>query len=537
MIDRPWYKHYPPGVEKEVSIPTASLSSLLKKAFKKRPTNTAVIDGPVRWSYQKLYEKVLSFSHSLFVKGFKPGDRALIKLFNSKEYIVAYFAVIRLGGTVVQANPLYTSEELRELINDSKASWAISHAEHADKIQRADRRNKLGVVLVSAAQSSGDTESFEAMIENGNPALAPEHDINPYEDVAVLQYTGGTTGKSKGVMLTHQNIFSNVYQNYHFTVKDISEEGEKLLGVSPFYHVYGMSAVMLLAVFRGSTIICISRFDPKKFLEIIRKERPTLFSGVPTVYAALLKQPEATEETMKSLKLCMAGSAPLPLEVIRAFEEKTGAVILEGYGLSETSPTTHRNPAQGVRKAGSIGIPVPNTDCKIVDQFTGEKEMPVGEVGELVIKGPQVMKGYWQREEDTKRTLVNGWLYTGDLARMDKDGYFYIVGRKKELIIASGYNVYPREIENVLYEHPSIQEAAVYGIPDEYRGETVQAAVVLKDQGFIDKEELRMWLKERLAVYKVPTKIDILPSLPKTSVGKILKRTLQNQAKENQLLK
>jgi long-chain acyl-CoA synthetase len=525
---RPWHINYPEGVQKHISIPEASVYSILEEAYEKSSTNTALIDGSERWNYKKLYEQVAALAFSLADKGFKQGDKMLISLFNSKEYITSYFAVQRLGGIVVQANPLYTSSEVNNLITDSEAEWVVADAPQQQKIEEASKNLSIEKIFVRGASSS-TAYAFEQLIKEGVPGQAPRAAVNPEKDIAVLQYTGGTTGKSKGVMLTHQNIYSNIYQNYHFTVKKMDKEGEKILGVSPFYHVYGMTAVLMLAMFRRTTIICVSRFEPKKLLDLIRKERPTLFSGVPTMYISLLRHPESTKEALQSLKLCMAGSAPLPIEVMEEFERKTGAQILEGYGLSETSPTTHRNPVEGLRKVGSIGIPVPNTDCLIVDQFDGIEELPVGEVGELLIKGPQVMKGYWKNEVETNLSLKNGWLYTGDLAKMDEDGYFYIVGRKKELIIASGYNVYPIEVEQVLYEHPSINEAVVFGVPDPYRGETIYAAVVLKEGENTTQEELKIFLKQRLSVFKVPAHIEFRLQLPKTSVGKILRRELQKE--------
>ncbi|RNA66233.1 long-chain-fatty-acid--CoA ligase [Alteribacter keqinensis] len=535
-MDRPWIKFYPPSVEPNIAIPTMPLFSLLKKSYEERPDCLAVVDEEVRLSYRELYAYVLSFASSLWDAGFRRGDRCVIMLFNCKEYITTYFAVLRLGGTVVQANPLHSSEELKRVMEDSKAEWIVTGDGEWAKVYEAckDQPGKKLIITGSSLYGRQEALCFEEMVEKGCVGHVPEVDVDPETDIAVFQYTGGTTGKSKAAMLTHQNILSNVCQNEHFTVKNLSKVDEKLLGVLPFYHVYGMSAVLLLGVFRGSAVICIRRFDPKRLLTTIKNEKPTLFSGVPTMYMALLQQEEATPETMQSLKLCMAGSAPLPKDVIRVFEEKTGAEILEGYGLSETSPTTHRNPVGGLRKVGSIGIPVPNTDCRIVDPDDGDRDMPVGEVGELVIKGPQVMKGYLKQEEETRSALRNGWLFTGDLAYMDLDGYFFIAGRKKDLIIASGYNVYPTEVEDVLYRHPSVKEAAVYGVSDEYRGETVYASIVFYDRGSLDPGQLKDWLKERIASYKVPTHIDVRTSLPRSSVGKLLKAILRDEAEQNQ---
>ncbi|WP_026688576.1 long-chain-fatty-acid--CoA ligase [Alteribacter aurantiacus] len=533
-MERPWKTFYPPSVEPNIVIPTMPLFSLLKRAWEEQPDGLAVVDGEVRWSYRDLYKNVVSFASSLWNKGFRPGDRCVLMLFNCKEYIITYFAVMKLGGTVVQANPLHSIEELKRVVNDSEAKWIVTEAKEWEKVHEASKHKEtVRSILTCDGSIRNGALCFEEMVRKGQGGRVPDVNIDPERDIAVFQYTGGTTGKSKAAMLSHQNILSNVCQNEHFTVKNLSKADEKLLGVLPFYHVYGMSAVLLLAVYRGSTVICIRRFDPKHLLTTIKNEKPTLFSGVPTMYMALLQQEEATPETMQSLKLCMAGSAPLPKDVIRVFEEKTGADILEGYGLSETSPTTHRNPVGGLRKVGSIGIPVPNTDCRIVDQVNGNCDMPVGEIGELVIKGPQVMKGYLNQEEETRLALRDGWLFTGDLAYMDPDGYFFIVGRKKDLIIASGYNVYPTEIEDVLYQHPAVIEAAVYGVYDDYRGETVHASIVFHEATSIDPSQLKKWLKKRIANYKVPTHIDVRTSLPRSGVGKLLKTILRDEAEQN----
>lgn len=527
MRTKPWLAWYPDDVEHEIEIPKKSLFTMLEESAFQSPQKEAVIEEDVRWTYGTLYQKVIDLADSLEKLGFKEGDRAALLFLNTKEYIVTYFALLYAGGTVIQVNPLYTSAETTGIFKDAEPEWAFGTADQELKIAEASAGLRTKCII--SKRSTADFGSLESLIEKGKGPLSNPPVYNPDTKTAVLQYTGGTTGLPKAVMLTHQNIFSNIYQNVHFTVKNISRKKEKLLGVSPFYHVYGMTAVLLLGIFRGSAVICIPRYQTESFLHLIKKEKPTLFSAVPTVYIAMLQHPLAVPETMQSLKLCMCGSAPMPIDVMEQFQNKTGAIILEGYGLSETSPTTHRNPASGKRKIGSIGIPIPNTDCMIVSQEDEKTEVVPGEVGELLIKGPQVMKGYWNRPEETNHALRNGWLYTGDLARMDEDGYFYIVGRKKELIIASGYNIYPVEVEQVLYTHSQIKEAVVFGVPDTYRGETVYAAVTLTKDAQTTPEELREWLKEYVAVYKVPAKIEIRDSLPRTSVGKILRRRLSEE--------
>jgi long-chain acyl-CoA synthetase len=431
----------------------------------------------------------------------------------------------------VQVNPMYQPYELEYILQDSGAKWLITQREQKYKLEQIGYGAQL-ILIFTDGSSEGDEYGFYDLISNSSAELPPL-EIDP-QDIAVLQYTGGTTGKAKGVMLTHFNLVNNVRQIFAFYAGEFQCPGERLLSVSPFFHVYGMTSAMNIAVFAAATIICMTRFEVNRTLEMIRKHQPTFFPGVPTMYIALLHHPDSASAGLDCIKICNSGSAPMPVEVMREFERKTGARIVEGYGLSETSPVTHRNPIFGPRKPGSIGVPLPNTDCKIVDLETGTIELLPGEPGELIIKGPQVMKGYWNKPEETAMALRDGWLYTGDIATMDEDGYFYIVGRKKEMIIASGYNIYPIEVEEVIYQHPAVAEACVFGIPDPYRGETVKAAVVLKDGVHATEEELIDWCKERLAKYKVPRLVEFREQLPKSTVGKILRRKLVEEAVEKQ---
>jgi long-chain acyl-CoA synthetase len=362
----------------------------------------------------------------------------------------------------------------------------------------------------------------------------PRVEINP-EDVAVLQYTGGTTGVPKGAMLTHYNIFANVIQGECWGHSSLRRGEDTYLLVIPFFHIYGFTVGMMEGMWRGVQQILIPKYDVEALLDAIRTYGPNYFPAVPTIYISLLNHPKAKESGLGKIRVFNSGSAPLPLEVIEQFERLTGGTLNEGYGLSEASPVTHTTPALSRRKPGSIGLPLPDTDIKLVDLETGQHEVPVGEEGELCIAGPQVMKGYWNRPEETAialRTDEAGrtWLYTGDVARMDEDGYFYIVQRKKDMIIVSGFNVYPSEVEGVLYTHPSVMEAAVIGVPDSYRGEVVKACVVLKGGATATAEELIEHCKGGLAEFKVPYEVQIRESLPKTAVGKILHRVLREEA-------
>lgn len=349
-------------------------------------------------------------------------------------------------------------------------------------------------------------------------------------DLALLQYTGGTTGFPKGVMLTHKNLIANTMMCDAWMYRCVKGE-ERILGILPFFHVYGMTTVLILAVMQNSTMILLPKFEAEQALKTIDKQKPTLFPGAPTMYIGLLNHPDIAKYDLSSIKACLSGSSPLPLEVQEKFESITGGKLVEGYGLTETSPVTHANFIWENRVNGSIGVPWPNTDAVILR--SGDTEvLPPGEVGEIAIKGPQVMKGYWNRTEDTAMTFADGWFLTGDLGYMDENGYFYVVDRKKDMIIAGGFNIYPREVEEVLYEHEAIQECVVAGIPDPYRGETVKAYIVLREGMSVTDKELNAFCRKSLAAYKVPRFYEFRDELPKTAVGKILRRTLIDEEKE-----
>src|SRR5581483_7112888 len=379
----------------------------------------------------------------------------------------------------------------------------------------------------TAGPTPEGTLSFSKLIADVSEPDLPRVEINAAEDVAVLQYTGGTTGTPKGAMLTHRNLFSNTVQAYLWG-KGLSQPGnERYLMVIPYFHIYGQTVGILLGTWQGAMQIQIPKFDVNLLLEAIRTYQPTFFPSVPTLFISMINHPEAKNAGLEKVRRYNSGSAPLPVEVIEKFEKMTGLMLYEGYGLTEASPTTHSTPTLAMRKPGSIGLPFISTECKIVDLETGERELPVGEEGELCVRGPQVMKGYWNKPEETAQTLRDGWLYTGDIARMDEDGYFYIVQRKKDMLIVNGFNVYPNEVEEVLFTHPAVLEAAVIGTPDEYRGEVVKAFVVLKPGLQATAEELMEHCKTRLAKYKWPAVIEFAASLPKSAVGKVLRRELR----------
>ncbi|AXI10225.1 long-chain fatty acid--CoA ligase [Oceanobacillus zhaokaii] len=528
-----WLKHYPEHIEKELKIPNKSLPQMLKEAIPLYEDKVALYFYGNEITYKKLGEMVDSFTSVLQQEGFKKGERVAIMLPNCPQYAVSYFGILQAGGIVTQLNPMLVDKELEYILNDSGAESIIIFEPLLPVLnQIIDNTSVRQVIKVNL--EGRDTEDsmaigFNEFLKKARK-LPDQADINPSEDIAVLQYTGGTTGRSKGAMLTHKNLFANVIQTYEF-FKEIIELGkERFLTVIPFFHVYGMTSAMNLPIYTGATNFILPKFELEEVLQTIKDVQPTSFPGVPTMYIALINHPKVEAYGLDSIRICNSGSAPMPVEILRKFEGKTGAKILEGYGLSESSPSTHCNPTFGIRKPGSVGIGLPSTSYKIVDLEEGIRELPSGEIGEVIIKGPQVMKGYWNMPEETDYALRDGWLYTGDIAYMDDDGYLFIIDRKKDLIIASGYNVYPRDVEEIIYEHPAIQEAVVVGIPDPYRGETVKAVVVLKEDMQCDERELIAYCRKNMSAYKVPRVVEFRKELPKTSVGKILRRTIRNES-------
>jgi len=523
--DKRWEKLYPDYIQKEIVISNRTIPEILAQTVINFPQNPAILYKNQVWTYEELKLKVDAFASALQQNGFGKGDRAAIMLPNCPEYLVAYFGILTVGGIVVQINPLYTERELQYVIQDSGTETIVTLRTLTNLVEAVKANTTIKhMILVHSSEPFADN-SFEKFIEGGTGKVIPVA-INPAEDLAVLQYTGGTTGRSKGVMLTHRNIIANIEQEYEANKSFFIPGKEKILAVIPLFHVYGMTLIMISGVMQGSCLILIPRFDPEEVLNIIKHEKPTRFPSVPTMFMALNAHPNFKDASWESIKFYQSGSAPMPVEFIHEFERATGAKIIEGYGLTEASPAVTIQ-SFVKRKFGSVGIPMPNTNCKIVDLETGTREMPPGGSGELIIQGPQIMKGYWNMPEETALALRDGWLYTGDIAQMDEDGYITIVDRKKDMIIVSGFNVYPREVEEVLYEHPSVREAAVIGVSDPYRGETVKAILVLKDDVQTTEEEIKAHCKKNLAPYKVPKIFEFRSELPKTNVGKILRKALK----------
>ncbi|MFZ3577109.1 long-chain-fatty-acid--CoA ligase [Virgibacillus sp. DJP39] len=533
-MEKVWTKHYPAHIQYNLEIPDESLSDMFNRTIAKYGDNPALHFYGNEMTYKELATRAGAFTSSVQQNEFVKGDRVALMLPNCPQYVISYYGTLQAGGVVTQVNPMLVGKELEHILTDSGAETIVIYEPLLPVLnQIIDNTSVKHVIKVNLA--GRDTEDsiavgFTDFLKQATRPPQPVQ-INPSEDVAVLQYTGGTTGRSKGAMLTHRNILANVMQTYEYFKDGIEMGKDRYLTVIPLFHVFGMTSCMNLSIFTGSMSIMLPRFDLEEVLQTIKDLKPTSFPGVPTMYVALTSHPKAEQYGIDSIRLCNSGSAPMPGELLRSFEKKTGAKILEGYGLSESAPVTHCNPMFSERKPGSVGIGIPTTDYKIVDLEEGKRELPIGEIGEIVVKGPQVMKGYWNMPEETAITLRDGWLYTGDIAHMDEDGYVFIVDRKKDLIIASGYNIYPRDVEEIIYEHPAVQEAVVVGIPDPYRGETVKAVAVLKDGMACSEEELIDYCRKNMAAYKVPRVIEFRVELPKTNVGKILRRAIREEAK------
>jgi long-chain acyl-CoA synthetase len=558
-MEKFWLENYPNGVAKEIDVPDISLGQMLEKTTSRYPDNVAVVFINNKITYAKLDEMANRFANVLKKLGVKKGDRVALHMPNTPQMVFAYYGTVKLGAVAVMFNPLYSPREVEHQLRDSGAKvmlildlmWPmvrtalekakpehliVTHVKDYLKFPlnllqpiKAKKEGTFVEVEMDAAKYGleGMYELKDLMSEASSQKPAVE--IDPAEDLAVFQYTGGTTGVSKGAMLTHRNLVSNVHQCLAW-FPDIRMGKEIILCTLPFFHSYGMTVDMNFGVLSGATLVLIPNpRDLHMVLKAITKHRPTLFPGVPAMYIALINNPEVQSGKMDvtSIRACLSGAAPLPVEVQQEFERLTGGKLVEGYGLSESSPVTHANPLEGIRKAGSIGMPVPNTEVKIVDVEDRTKELPLGEIGELAVKGPQVMKGYWNMPGETENVLDDeGWLYTGDIAHADETGFFYIVDRKKDMIIASGYNIYPRDVEEVLFEHPKVEDVAVAGIPDPKRGETVKAYIVLKAGETATEEEMIEFCRDKLSKYKVPTAIEFRDELPKTMVGKVLRRVL-----------
>lgn len=546
--DRPWLDHYDANVPPELDYEPGPVFAVLDQAAASCPSRTAIAFADTPLSYGDLLAGSETLAAGLRAAGVAKGDRVAVMLPNTPQAIIAYCGILKAGATAVMVNPLYMGTELREILADSEPSALIVldllFARHRELFA------SLGLPRVYVTRI-GDTlpwprrllhalsirhggiprrerlvAPWKALFAHSGRFSAP--DIDPVSDLAVLQYTGGTTGRPKGVMLTHSALGANVRQ-CQAVLHGVGLHAECFLGVLPYFHAYGLTVCVNFAMASQATMIPLHRFVPAETLRAIARHRPTVFPGTPAIYAALLRHPKASKETLGGIHFCVSGSAPMPLALMDRFREMTGAEILEGYGLTEASPITHLNPLRGRRKPGSIGIPFPDTQARIVDMETG-RPLPPGQRGELLVAGPQVMRGYWRRPDETAAALRDGWLHTGDVAVMDEDGYFFILDRKKDLIISSGFNIFPREIEEALLAHPMVREAAVVGVTHPTRGEAVKAFVVPEPGTAPSRQALTAYLRERLAGYKVPRLVEFRAELPKNLVGEVLRRRLREEA-------
>jgi long-chain acyl-CoA synthetase len=552
-VERVWLKRYPPSVPHTLDIPSKLLPEVIEESVRRWGAHTALIYYGAKWSYRRLWEESGHFAAALARDGVRPGDPVALYLPNCPAYPVAFLGILRAGAVVVQISPLYLGQDLSRLLRDSSPKALVTLELLYPNLEKVRSQYSVPVLYVARLREFYPfwKRPFVNLVlrRQGRSTAFPRHDptVRPWEwtvgsrgvppdfhgdpatTVAVLQYTGGTTGIPKAAMLSHRNLHANLLQINAWNTNRTPGE-ETILASLPFFHIYALTVALLAGLAEGATIVIQTRPDVPELLQLIDRYAPTQFPGVPALYQAFIQTPDIQRHRIRTIKFCVSGSAPLPVEVARRFEELTGGTLIEGYGLSETSPVTHVNPTQGERRAGSIGLPVPNTDQRVVDVETGTRVLPAGEVGELDVRGPQVMLGYFHNASETALVLRDGWFRTGDIARIDADGFAFIVDRKKDTINVGGMKVYPREVEEVLFQHPSVGEAAVVGVPDRERGEVVKAFVVPKAGTHPTEAELIAFVRERIAHYKAPRTVEFRTSLPRSGVQKVLRRVLRGEA-------
>jgi long-chain acyl-CoA synthetase len=547
-----WLSSYEPGIKENLEFKDVLVPQYLEESTKNFPDNPALIFQGYTLSFKEFNEMVARFAAALKKLGIKKGDSVSILLPNVIPCAVAYYATLKIGGIVVLNNPLYSDRELEHQFNDSNSKILITLDLLGNRMVKLREKTDIKTIIYTSigdylpfvkrllfpligkkkglaadVTPAKDLYKFKDLIAKHAPDFRQE-DLK-MSDIAMYQYTGGTTGVSKGVMLTHKNISYQI-QQIESWFPSFEKGAEVMLGALPIFHVFGMSVSMNFAIRMGWANVLVPKPQPEPLLEAISKFKVTFAPLVPTMYIGMLDHPNMEHTDLTSIKGCFSGSAPLPLEVINNFQEKTGSIIVEGFGLTESTPVTHINPLNGKRKQGSIGIPIPDTECKIVDLEDITKEMPLGEPGELLMRGPQIMKGYLGKPEETQKTMTeDGFLRTGDVATMDEDGYFYIVDRIKDMILSGGFNVYPRDIDEVLFEHPKILEACSIGIPHPKRGEAVKAFVILKEGQEMTQSQVIDYCGTKLAKYKLPVEVEFRQELPKSNVGKILRKDLRAQ--------
>jgi len=554
-LEKAWLKFWPQGVPKHIEYPEVPLFNFLKETSEKYPNNTAIVyyDKEITYKELNLFSEI--FAAALSDLGVKKGDKVALFLPNVPQFVISYFGAIKIGAIATAISPLYKEREVEHQLNDSEADTIVVLDLLYPIIEKVWKKTKLKRVIVANLKEYMPTAKailgsllkkipsrkverkhnvyfFKELLTKYD-ATPPKVEINPKEDLAALQYTGGTTGIAKGAMLTHMNLVSNAIMCAAWLRGNEGEE--TFLAALPLFHIFGMTTGMNFPTYLAGKVVMLPRFDTEDALKSIQKHKVTVFCGVPRMYSMLLTHPALGKYHLTSIRFCISGSAPLPPEVQKKFMNLTGGVLVEGYGSTESSPVTHCNPLDKTMKTvkvGSIGLPWPDTDAKIVDIESGEKDLKPGEIGEVVVKGPQVMKGYWKMVKESANVLRGGWLYTGDIGKMDEDGYFYITDRKKDLIKYKGYSVYPRELEDVLYEHPAVKICGVIGKPDPISGEIPKAFVVIKKGMTAIEKEIMDFVNERVAPYKAIREIEFRTELPLTLVGKVLRRVLQEEERK-----
>ena len=543
-----WLKSYAPGVPHEIDFEKMTLPEALKRAARSYPESTALLFMGKHLSYAELDRLVNRFARVLLDLGVKRGEKVAILLPNLPQTVIAIYAAFRIGAVAVMNNPLYTERELEYQFNDSDSKVLVSLDLLHPRILKVKDKTKIEKVIYchihdylpfpkkqlfplvkrQMYRKFEPQEGFHEFL----PIIqkypdAPMENASNWDEIGAFIYTGGTTGVSKGVMLTHANLSCNV-QQFSAWFPDLKKGEESVLAVFPFFHSAGFTAIMNLCIWNGYADILVPRPEPSTVIEMLKKFNPNYLPAVPTIFVGLLNTPEFRQMDLSFIKGFFSGAAPLAADTLQQLKDLTGATMLEVYGLTETTPIATVTPWGGKIKPGTVGTPVPSTDVRIMDVDTGREEQKIGTPGEIVIKGPQVMKGYYKKSEETAAVLKGGWLYTGDIGMFDADGYLTIVDRKKDMIIASGYNVYPREIDEILFQHPKILEACSIGVPDPYRGETVKAYVVVKPGETLTAEEVIQYSREKLAVYKAPKMVEFIDALPKSAVGKILRKEVKD---------
>jgi long-chain acyl-CoA synthetase len=557
MDEKPWLKHYDEGVPHHIDYPEVPLFRLLEDAAKEYPNSPCTIFKGAKISYKEMNDLTDCMAAALSNLGVKKGDRVGIFMPNTPQFIMAYFGILKAGGVVVATNPLYTAPEIEHQVKDAGVELMLVMSNYYNLIKKVQPKTSIKKIIVTNLKETlppvlgflfGLTKEkkggfkvtlgpgdiwMQDLIAKHKPEDRPKIEIGP-DDLALFQYSGGTTGVSKGAIALHRNLVANSLQIRKW-MPDAIDGAETVLMAIPLFHVYGMVAGMCFAIKSAASMVMVPNpRDMKDVLTSIQKYRATIYPGVPTMYNAINNHPDvlAGKYKLNTIKACLSGSAPLMRETKVKFEKLTGGKLVEGYGLSEAPTATHCNPLYQDSPAGSIGIPMPDVDCQIISLDDEVTVLEPGGIGELVIKGPQVFKGYHNMPTETTNALRDGWLHTGDIARMDEEGYFYIIDRKKELIKPGGYQVWPREVEEVIIANPKVLDVGVAGIPDPYRGETVKAWVVVKPGENLSEEDVKNWCKDKLAVFKVPTHVEFRKELPKTTVGKILRRELVREHKE-----